>query len=96
MILGYADRDTARFAAGQRVARFQAIRAAAIRKLAQLNTADVLTDLAQPPGNRLEALRGDREGQHSVRINRQYRLCFVWDEAVGGAREVEIVDYHRG
>jgi toxin HigB-1 len=52
----------------------------------------VLDDLRVPPGNRLEALRGDREGQHSIRINDQWRVCFVWDE--GGVRDVEIIDYH--
>ena len=96
MILSFADRDTERFAAVERIAAFHAVRAAAVRKLALLNSAEPLGDLTQPPGNRLEALRGDRAGQHSIRINRQYRLCFVWDEAQGGAREVEIVDDHRG
>ena len=94
MILGYADRDTARFANGERVRRFDAFRAQATRRLAQLEQASSVTDLLVPPGNRLEQLRGDRAGQHSVRINRQWRLCFVWDEARGGARDVEIVDYH--
>ncbi|HET7479379.1 MAG TPA: type II toxin-antitoxin system RelE/ParE family toxin [Rubrobacteraceae bacterium] len=62
------------------------------RKLDQLNQAADLDDLRAPPGNRLETLAGDREGQHSIRINAQYRVCFVWTEA--GAEEVEIVDYH--
>ena len=53
-----------------------------------------LEDLKVPPGNRLEALRGDREGQHSIRINRQYRVCFVWDSEAGDAYDVEITDYH--
>jgi proteic killer suppression protein len=62
------------------------------RKLRQLDSATELRDLAAPPGNRLEALRGDRKGQHSIRINNQWRLCFVW--RVGHADQVEIVDYH--
>jgi len=62
------------------------------RKLDQLNFANSLSDLRVPPGNQLEALAGDREGQHSVRINDQYRICFVWTDA--GAEQVEITDYH--
>lgn len=64
----------------------------AARKLEQLDSAEVLSDLWVPPGNRLEALAGDREGQHSIRINDQYRICFVWTDA--GPEMVEIVDYH--
>jgi toxin HigB-1 len=70
------------------------IQAVALRKLRMLNQARVLDDLRVPPGNRLEALRGDREGQHSIRINDQWRMCFVWEE--GGAHDVEIADYHKG
>jgi toxin HigB-1 len=62
------------------------------RKLTQLNAAEVLRDLAIPPNNRLEALKGDRKGQHSIRINDQYRICFVWTDQ--GPAEVEITDYH--
>jgi toxin HigB-1 len=62
------------------------------RKLRLLNQARVLMDLRVPPGNRLEALKADRQGQHSIRINDQWRICFVWDE--GGPAHVEIVDYH--
>lgn len=62
------------------------------RELDQLNQADVLDDLRVPPGNRLERLKGDRRGQHSIRINRQYRICFRWTSK--GPSEVEIVDYH--
>ncbi len=65
---------------------------AARRKLDQINQSAELDDLRAPPGNRLEALKGDRKGQHSIRINDQYRVCFVWAE--GAAEEVEIVDYH--
>jgi toxin HigB-1 len=68
------------------------IRESAARKLAMLNAALELINLTVPPGNRLEALSGDRKGQHSIRINDQYRICFVWD--AGNARNVEIVDYH--
>jgi proteic killer suppression protein len=64
----------------------------AARKLDQIDSAEALDDLRIPPGNRLETLKGDRQGQHSVRINEQYRICFVWTEA--GPEEVEIVDYH--
>ena len=64
------------------------------RKLRQLHNSETLRDLAAPPGSRLEPLRGDRAGQHSVRINNQWRICFVWTEA--GPENVEIVDYHRG
>ncbi len=65
---------------------------AALRKLAQVHFAARLEDLLAPPGNRLELLRGDRAGRHSIRINDRYRICFVWRD--GNAYEVEIVDYH--
>ena len=68
------------------------IQRVAQRKLRQIHAAEVLTDLAVPPGNRLEALKGGRAGQHSVRINDQWRICFVWTD--GAAEKVEIVDYH--
>jgi proteic killer suppression protein len=68
------------------------IERAALRKLAMLDAAEVVADLRIPPGNRLEALRGDRAGQHSIRINQQWRICFVWTPA--GPENVEIVDYH--
>ncbi len=64
----------------------------AFRKLDQIDAAVTLDDLRVPPGNRLEALKADRQGQHSIRINEQYRICFVWKET--GAEEIEIVDYH--
>jgi proteic killer suppression protein len=70
------------------------VQRAALRKLRQLDAATKLETLRVPPGNRLEALRGDRAGQHSIRVNDQWRLCFVWRD--GGAYDVEIVDYHRG
>jgi len=68
------------------------IQTVARRKLRMLNNAVALQDLRVPPANRLEALRGDRKGQHSIRVNDQYRICFVW--RLGGAEDVEIVDYH--
>lgn len=76
---------------GESVREFQGIRRAALRKLDMLGAAKQLRDLASPPGNRLEALAGNRRGQHSVRINDRWRICFVWSD---GAEEVEIVDYH--
>jgi proteic killer suppression protein len=66
----------------------------ALRKLEQLDSVERLDDLRVPPGNRLEALKGRRTGQHSIRINDQYRVCFVWTES--GPEDVEVVDYHRG
>lgn len=77
---------------GGKSARFANIRRILERKLAMLNAAAVLTDLLVPPGNRLEALKGDRAGQHSIRVNDQFRLCFVWSEE--GPASVECVDYH--
>lgn len=70
----------------------QDIQQTALRKLRMLNNAKVLRDLAVPPNNHLEALKGDRAGQHSIRINKQWRVCFVWTD--GGPKDVEIVDYH--
>ena len=70
----------------------QDIQSAALRKLRILNNAKLLTDLAIPPNNRLEALKGDRKGQHAIRINDQWRICFRWTD--GGPADVEIVDYH--
>lgn len=77
---------------GRRVARWVNIERAALRKLVQLHVSGVLEDLRVPPGNRLEALAGNRKGQHSIRINDQWRVCFVWRQ--GNASAVEIVDYH--
>ena len=84
--------DTRHLFEGERVRRFVNVEAAAMRKLAMLNRAGRLDDLRVPPGNRLEALRGDRKGQHSVRVNDQFRVCFRWTS--GGPADVEIVDYH--
>lgn len=84
--------DTQKLFQRQRVGRFANIQSVALRKLEQLHMAGVLEDLRIPPGNRLEALKGNRAGQHSIRINDQFRVCFVWSE--GGAECIEIVDYH--
>lgn len=92
MIVSFADQDTADLFAGKRVRRFVNMAAAAERKLQQLDSAVTLDALKVPPGNRLEALAGDRKGQHSIRVNDQWRICFVWKD--GGAEAVEVVDYH--
>ena len=84
--------DTQALSKGERVKRFANIAAIARRKLRQLEIAVRLDDLRAPPGNRLEALKGDRAGQHSIRVNDQFRVCFRWTAA--GAKDVEIVDYH--
>lgn len=95
MIESFADRETEKIYHGFASRRFPAmIQKAARRKLIYLNEALDLRDLLAPPGNHLEALRGDRSGQYSIRINDQWRICFVWDG--GRAHQVEIVDYHRG
>ena len=92
MIVSFKDADTEALAKGRRVRRLASIERVARRKLRQLEIADRLDDLRVPPGNRLEALRGDRAGQHSIRVNDQFRVCFRW--TVAGAADVEIVDYH--
>jgi proteic killer suppression protein len=84
--------DTQALHQGWRVARFMNIEVAARRKLVQLDAAATLDFLRVPPGNRLEALRGDRAGTYSIRINDQFRVCFVWTPQ--GPKDVEIVDYH--
>jgi proteic killer suppression protein len=84
--------DTEALFNGKRVARFANIERVATRKLQMLDDATALKDLAAPPANRLEALKADRKGQHSIRINDKWRICFVWTDA--GAERVEIVDYH--
>lgn len=92
MIASYADSATERIALGERVKRFEAIAQPARRKLEIIKAAVSLEDLRVPPGNRLEALAGDRKGQRSIRINDQYRICFIWRNTY--AHELEIVDYH--
>ena len=84
--------DTQAMFGGKRIKRFVNIEPVAMRKLAMLNRAGTLYDLRVPPGNRLEALKGSRIGQYSIRINDQFRLCFVW--TMEGPGDVEIVDYH--
>ncbi|MEC9266702.1 MAG: type II toxin-antitoxin system RelE/ParE family toxin [Pseudomonadota bacterium] len=91
MIRTFADTATQDLWNGISVRQFRAFEKAALRKLDMLNAAHVLDDLRSPPGNRLEALKGNRAGQHSIRINKQWRICFVWNS---GADNVEIVDYH--
>ncbi len=92
MIKSFKDDDIEALSKGWPVKRFANIASVARRKLRQLEIAGRLSDLRVPPGNRLEALRGDRAGQHSIRINDQWRICFRWTEA--GPMDVEIVDYH--
>lgn len=94
MIRSFADVAAARIARGEAVKNVpRDIQQRALRKLLQLQVANRLEDLRVPPGNRLEALIGSRQGQHSIRINDQWRICFIWRE--DGAYDVEIVDYHR-
>jgi toxin HigB-1 len=92
MIVSFRCDATEKLAHGYRVRRFTAIETVARRKLRQLEIAMTVNDLRVPPGNRLEALAGERVGTHSIRINDQWRLCFRWTEH--GAADVEIVDYH--
>jgi toxin HigB-1 len=91
MIKSFRCRDTELLADDKSVVRFMAIERVARRKLAMLRSAGRLQDLRVPPGNRLEALRGDSAGLYRIRINDQWRICFRWDD---GAEDVEIVDYH--
>ncbi len=92
MIRSFKSKDTEKLFNDYRIRRFQAFETVARRKLKMLDDAASLNDLAALPGNRLEALRGDRRRQHSIRINDQYRICFEWRD--GDAHNVEIVDYH--
>ena len=94
MILGYADRDTERFAAGEFIAQFQGFEEQAAKRLSILNAASSLNTLRALPSNWLEALSGRRAGQYSIRINRQWRICFTWPGGYPGPTNVEIVDYH--
>lgn len=93
MIASYKDEDTERFAKGVRIRKFIPFERVALRKIRQLQACASLDDLRIPPGNRLEALKGDRAGQYSIRVNERYRVCFEWRQ--GMAWNVEIVDYHK-
>ena len=94
MILSYWDKRTRDFASGKRVKAFSGIERPARLKLDRLEAATSLRDLAALPGNRFEALAGDRKGQYSIRINDQWRVCFEWPDRSPGPANVEIVDYH--
>jgi toxin HigB-1 len=94
MIEGYRDKRTSDFAAGLRVKAFEGIERSARLKLDRLDAATTIQDLAALPGNRFEALVGNRKGQYSIRINDQWRICFEWLATNRGPSNVEIVDYH--
>jgi proteic killer suppression protein len=94
MIVSYRDKRTERFAAGQHVKEFSGFARQAETRLDRLDAATSLVDLAALPGNRLEALKGNRTGQFSIRINDQWRICFSWPVGSPGPIDVEIVDYH--
>jgi len=94
MIVSYRDKRTRDFAAGKRVKALSGVQRSAYLKLERLEAAETVRDLAALPGNRFEALSGDRKGQYSIRINDQWRMCFEWPEGATGPVNVEIVDYH--
>ena len=94
MIQGYKDKKTKLFAEGSFVRQFESFKRQAEKRLRILDAATSITDLAQLPSNRFEALVGDRIGQYSIRINRQWRICFTWSVDSNGPDDVEIVDYH--
>lgn len=94
MIVNYRDKRSRDFAAGKRVKDFSGIERSARLKLDRMDSATALGDLAALPGNRFEALSGDRKGQYSIRINDQWRICFEWPDGSPGPANVEIVDYH--
>jgi toxin HigB-1 len=94
VIISYRDKRTRDFASGKRIKAFSGIERAARLKLDRLEAAVELRDLSALPGNRFEALKGDRKGQYSIRINDQWRICFEWSSGSPGPANVEIVDHH--
>ncbi|MDE2927525.1 MAG: type II toxin-antitoxin system RelE/ParE family toxin [Acidobacteriota bacterium] len=94
MIISYRDKRTRDFATGKRIKAFSGIERASLLKIDRLEAATALQDLAALPGNRFEALKGDRKGQYSIRINDKWRICFEWPKESSGPENVEIVDYH--
>ena len=94
MVVSYRDKRTREFATGKRVRAFSGIERSARLKLDRLEAATSVQDLAALPGNRFEALKGERKSQYSIRINDQWRVCFEWPEKSPGPTNVEIVDYH--
>jgi proteic killer suppression protein len=94
MIVSYRDKETERFSEGLHVRSFENIERVGRLKLNKLKSATALADVANLPGNRFEKLKGDRAGQYSIRINDQWRICFLWDDDAQGFVDVEIVDYH--
>lgn len=94
MVIGYKDKKTEAFARGEFVKDFQGFEGQASRRMSILNAAPDLASLRALPSNRLEALRGDRVGQFSIRVNQQWRICFEWQEGQPGPSNVELVDYH--
>jgi proteic killer suppression protein len=94
MILSYRDKETERFSQGLHVKSFENIDRVGRLKLNKLKSATALTDIANLPGNRFEKLKGNRKGEYSIRINDQWRICFLWDEDAQGFADVQIVDYH--
>ena len=94
MILSYRDKRARDFAAGKRVKAFSGFERSARLKLDRMEAATSIRDLAALPGNRFEALAGDRMGEYSIRINDQWRICFEWPDGASGPSNVEIVDYH--
>jgi proteic killer suppression protein len=94
MIAGFRDEDTKRFAEGKKVSKWEPFRLQAEKRLRILDAAISLSDLAALNSNRLEALKGDRKGQYSIRINQQWRICFEWPNDASGPLNIEIVDYH--
>jgi len=92
MIRSFRDKKTEKFFAGETIKECSGFRKAAERKLTMLDSASQLRDLLSPPANRLEKMKGNRAGQHSVRINDQWRICFIWQD--DGPHEVEMTDYH--